>query len=348
MITGQWRWWSRAVLVAGLAGGGATELAAGRITIAWPTPNRAYAERQPLEEWVQPNESGLIESGLFGCTRGGGAQFHEGLDLFPVNRDTRGEAKDDIYAVMDGVVRHVSTAAGPSSYGRYLVIEHDGTRPAVLTLYAHLAAVSDGLVAGRRVRGGEVIATMGRSAGGYTIPRERAHLHFEMGVRLTDDFQAWYNWRQFGSRNEHTVWNGMNLVGFDPLAFYDAFRAHEVNNLGEFFRAQAAAVTVRVATRNVPDYVRRYPSLVTRLWAPELLAGWEVAIGAEGLPWRWTPLTAEEVGIGVAENTVTVVSVDEVVRDRCRCKRLVRRQGGGWVPDRDLHTLLQLVFGMRR
>lgn len=348
MNGGRWRWWRRIGWVAGVTMALADEAVAERITIAWPTPNHAYAERKPMEEWVQPTVSGLIESGLFGCTRSSGAQFHEGLDLLPITRDARGEAMDDIYAVMNGVVRHVSTVAGASSYGRYVVIEHDEIAPAIITLYAHLATVSEGLAVGQRVRGGEVIATMGRSAGGYTIPRERAHLHFEMGVRLTDDFQSWYDWRQFGSRNEHAVWNGMNLVGFDPLAFYDAFRVREVDNFGQFFRAQPAAVTVRVATRRVPDYVRRYPSLVTNLLAPELLAGWEVAVGAEGVPWRWTPLTAEEIGLGVAENTVTVVSVDEAVRDKCRCKRLVRRQGGEWVPDRDLQTLVQLVFGVRR
>mgnify|MGYP003334059019 CR=1 FL=1 len=61
---------------------------------------------------------------------------------------------------------------------------------------------------------------MGHSSGGYMIPAARAHLHFEVGLAITSDFQGWYDHRRFGSRNEHGMWNGMNLVGVDPVAFF--------------------------------------------------------------------------------------------------------------------------------
>ena len=47
------------------------------------------------------------------------------------------------------------------------------------------------------------------------IPRDRAHLHYEIGFMMTQAFQPWYTWRKFGSPNEHGVWNGMNLMGID-------------------------------------------------------------------------------------------------------------------------------------
>ncbi|MFH1498262.1 MAG: M23 family metallopeptidase [Verrucomicrobiota bacterium] len=121
-----------------------------RIELAWPTPNRAFLEGRPIGDFVQPTVSGEVTSGLFGCVRSHGRQFHEGLDLSPVSRDRRGEATDPIYAVMSGVVRHVSRTAGDSSYGRYVVIEHPEITPTIYTLYAHLAAIPAELREGRR------------------------------------------------------------------------------------------------------------------------------------------------------------------------------------------------------
>ncbi|HEX2861164.1 MAG TPA: M23 family metallopeptidase [Lacunisphaera sp.] len=116
-----------------------------RIEISWPTPNSAWERGRDYESWVQPTVSGEARSGLWGSVRSSGTQFHEGLDIKPVARDARGEPTDSITAAMDGVVRHVSTKPGDSSYGRYVVLEHPGMSPAVYTLYAHLARVDPGL-----------------------------------------------------------------------------------------------------------------------------------------------------------------------------------------------------------
>jgi peptidoglycan LD-endopeptidase LytH len=266
--------------------------------------------------------------------------------LSPIKHDRSGEATDDIFAVLPGVVRHISRVAGHSSYGRYIVLEHPGQVPAIYTLYAHLGALAPGLEAGGVVAQGQTIATMGRSAGGYTIPKDRAHLHFEMGVRLTDDFQRWYDWRKFGSRNEHGLWNGMNLVGFDPLEFYNRFRDRRINNLNDFFAQQEWALRVRVAGSRVPDFVTRYPSLLTRPAVPGAVAGWEVQITAFGVPFAWTPLSADEL-VGYRPNEVRVVAVDEDRLATCRCRNWVSRRGGAYTPARDLQTLLQLLFGLR-
>ena len=37
---------------------------------------------------------------------------HEGLDLYPIRRDSRGYAEDSIYAAMDGIVSHVNSISG--------------------------------------------------------------------------------------------------------------------------------------------------------------------------------------------------------------------------------------------
>ncbi len=318
-----------------------------RLRLGWPTANHAYANGEGLEAFIQPTVSGEVESGLFGCVRTGGNQFHEALDLMPISRDRRGEATDEVYAVLGGVVRHVNPRAGASSYGRYVVIEHVGTAPSIYTLYAHLAEVDPAIQVGAGVTTSQVIGIMGRSAGGYTIPKDRAHVHFEMGLRLTDGFQRWYDWKKFGSKNQHGVWNGMNLVGFDPLAFYNAFRAQQVDTFDDYLRGLKPAVKVRVAARRTPDFVERYPSLRVGPTPPGTPAGWEVSFDRFGLPFAWRQLRAEDLK-GFKRDEVRVTWTDEDELKVCRCKDLVRTRRGQPVPDRDLQTSLQLLFGLRR
>jgi hypothetical protein len=332
-------------VLAGACLSSATALAAGRIAIAWPTPNDAFAQGRPIASFLQDAGSGDPESGGFGCVRSSGGQFHEGLDIKALARDRAGEPIDDIYAAMDGVVRYINLSAGDSSYGRYLVIEHPDLTPAVYTLYAHLTRVAPGIRVGTRVTRGSVIATMGHSAGGYAIPKQRAHLHFEIGLYVTDNFQTWYDTKKFGSRNEHGIWNGMNLMGIDPLDFLRQFRAKRVDNFQDYFSHLEPALKVRIATHRVPDFARRYPSLVTKP-VPLTVDGWEIAFSWTGLPISLTPLTATEL-IGLAPNKPVLREVNADMERRDRCKTLAISRRGTWTIGRDLETVLQQMFGIR-
>jgi hypothetical protein len=318
-----------------------------RLEFSWPTPNRAWEQGRDFTAWVQPTVSGDPESGLFGCVRRHDTQFHEGLDIRPVGRDARGEATDKITAALDGVVRHVNSKPGNSSYGRYLVLEHPGLTPAVYTLYAHLARIESGLRPGDRVQRGAVIGTMGRSAGGYAIPQDRAHLHFEIGLVATQNFAPWYAWKKFGSPNEHGAYNGMNLLGLDPLDFLREWRRRRVDNLQEYVDRLRSVVRVRVATGRTPDFITRYPALLRKPLPLGLVAGWEVECNVTGLPFAWTPLTAAELG-GQRAGTARIVSVDTGLWRSARCKSLAKPgRSGGYTPGPDLNMMLQLVFGLR-
>jgi len=322
-------------------------LAAGpRVELSWPTPNTAFMEGKPIEAYIQPTASGEATSGLMGCARSGGAQFHEGIDLKPVKRDVRGEPTDDIYAAMPGVVRHINPRAGESSYGRYIVIEHPDAQPAVYTLYAHLSAVAPGLKVGDTVTGGQVIAKMGHTSGGYTIPRERAHLHFEIGLMVTRRFQSWYAWKKFGSPNEQGLYNGMNLMGIDPLDVFTQFRAGRVQGFAEYFAQMPVVARVRVATALVPDFVLRYPALLTAEVPAAGVAGWDVKVNATGLPIAWTPLNAMDL-IAYLPNEVRFFDVDAAALKRYRCKSIAVLRRGEYQPGRDLETMLQQVFELR-
>lgn len=326
-------------------GGHASATAGERIEISWPTPNSAWADGRPAADFLQHAGSGDPGSGGFGGVRSGGNQFHEGVDLKPLHRDRRGEPTDTVFAAMAGVVRHISTSAGDSSYGRYVVLEHPEVEPAVYTLYAHLARIAPGLKTGDQVARGQVLGTMGHTSGGYVIPRDRAHLHFEIGLMITRDFQRWYDTRKFGSRNDHGLWNGMNLMGIDPLDFLEQWRERRVDNFGEYFARLEPALRLRIATTRVPDFVARYPSLLTRP-LPPVVGGWEIKFHWTGLPLAWTPLTGAEVA-GLALNEPALDEVNAALLRRERSKSLAATRRGQWVPGRDLEIVLQQLFGLR-
>jgi hypothetical protein len=335
----------------GLLGfGHATLFGAGpRLEMDWPTPNPAWIEGRPRADFLQATVSGDPASGAFGCVRDDGRQFHEGIDLKPVARDAGGEPADKVFAFLPGVVRYVNDKTGTSNYGRYLVLEHPGAEPAIYTLYAHLRSIAPGIAAGSNVTRGQFIALMGRSEGATVIPKERAHLHFEMGLRVSDTFQQWYDRQKFGSPNEHGLWNGMNLMGFDPLDFLDKFRAHQVDNFQDYFAQLKPAVRVRVATRVTPDFARRYPTLVAPAAGDGLLvaapAGWEVACNWTALPIKLTPLAAADV-VGFKPDELRIVDEDAAALAACHCKSIVITRAGTKRPGKDLEEVLQQLFGL--
>jgi murein DD-endopeptidase MepM/ murein hydrolase activator NlpD len=247
---------------------------------------------------------------------------------------------------MAGLVRHVNARAGESSYGRYVVLEHPDAVPAVYTLYAHLRSIEPGIRPGVAVKAGQTLGGLGRSAGGYAIPRDRAHLHFEIGLMATQDFPSWYAWKKFGSPNQHGLWNGMNLLGLDPLEWFRQFRARRIDGFQAYFDNMKPAVRLRVAASRVPDFIQRYPTLLRRPMPTTLVAGWEIECNWSGLPFAWTPLTAAEL-FGQRAGTAQILAVDEAVIRAYRCKTLVRQRGGRNLPGPDLEIVLQQLFGLR-
>jgi len=315
-------------------------------SLVWPTPNRAFQLGKPIEAFVQPTSSGRIESGLFGCVRNGGAKFHEGLDLFPVERSRRGEALDPVYAILPGTVVHISRTAGHSSYGRYIVVRHDGEAPAFHSLYAHMASIDSGLKVGSRVSAGAELGIMGRSAAGYSIPRSRSHVHLELGFKLSDDFQTWFDRQKFGSKNRHGNWNGMNLVSVDPLDFYRSMRAGEVSGFHDYLKRLPVAARIRVHSSKVPDFVRDYPALVTRPYQGRNLVAWDIAFTQFGVPKEWTPRFSEEKPGGRA-GEVRVLTYNPQLLKAQSCRRMIRL--GGRVPTiaPGTVTILKKLFGFK-
>lgn len=200
----------------------------GAVAFDFPTPNRALLENRPEDFYMYVNrnfegrETQPWEGGQFGFVRGpvrtGSevvfATVHEGIDIKPVHRDPAGNPLDNVTTAAAGTVVHTSAEAGASNYGRYVVVEHDVAGSPFFTLYAHLATIA--VKPGERVAQGAVLGRMGYTGEG--IDRPRAHLHFEVAMLLSRNFQAWYDATRGGSPNKHGLYNGMNLVGMDPSA----------------------------------------------------------------------------------------------------------------------------------
>jgi len=320
----------------------ATRLDAG--TPLWPLPEDPLDKGLDYPEFTQPTASGEPESALFGCIRNGGNRFHEAVDLAPVLRRKGGEPTDPVVAIYDGVVRHVSHVAGNSSYGRYVVIEHPGEDLAVFSLYAHLSRIEKGLEPGQEIKAGQRLGIMGRSAGGYSIPRERAHLHLEIGLRLTDSFEDWYRRQAYDSENHHGAFNGMNLVGWDPLDFYRACREGRVESPLGYIERLPPAVAVHVYSTRRPDFLVRYPELLLPGCDPSEQAGWEVLLTAWGLPLSFKPLRQGDLNGVVNPGDISVVGVNREALSRYECREIVTEKRGRVVLGDGGQTVMEILF----
>ncbi len=316
--------------------------------LIWPTPDPSFAEGKGMESFIQPTASGELLSGTFGAVRSGGTRFHEGIDLKPYLPLTRkGEATDPVYAAMGGTVEHLSSVAGRSSYGRYVVLSHIVDGVELYTLYAHLASVSGLIKPGQYVDAGTLLGVMGRSASGYSIPKDRAHLHFEVGLRFGDDFDSWYGRQKFSSPNYHGNSNGMNLCGFDPLAFFEAYRQGKIANMATYIRSMPTAYVLRVNIAQVPGIVRRSPGLLGAELPAEGVAAWDIAYTWYGLPKQFTPLRATDLGPSDKPGLIRLRAVDREQVGANRCRNTVRMKNGKPAIYSDTMSSLEMMFGMK-
>jgi murein DD-endopeptidase MepM/ murein hydrolase activator NlpD len=312
-----------------------------KFILSWPTPNPAFAKGLGYSTFLQktgPEKS--FSSGSFGCVRNNGYKFHEGLDLYPVNRDKSGKAKDSVFSAMSGTVTYINSNASHSAYGKYIVIEHFSVNPALYTLYAHLDSIEQNLKVGTKVKAAQAIAKMGNTSSGYRIPLERSHLHFEIGLRLTDNFQAWYNRKSFKTKNRHGNFSGFNLVGIDPLAFYGNYKNKSFEEPVDFLNSLPTVAVVRVKSSSKPNFLSRYPSLCEE--NPDKLNGWDISFGPFGIPLK---MKAVKQTIPATENKFRITSFNsDLQKDPCR--KLVLSKGHHLYPSEQLKTYLELIFNL--
>jgi hypothetical protein len=308
-----------------------------------PTANRALFEPGGEERYFVATPGKTWVSGTFGCVRSDGRQMHEGLDIKCVERDRAGEPTDPILATAEGVVAYINNQPSLSNYGRYIVLRHLVGGMEIYSLYAHLSEIQPGLRVGRAVRAGEKIAVMGRTSNTRgRITKERAHVHFELNLFYSDHFNPWFKRHYPRERNDHGLFNGQNLVGFDPRLVLLA--EHEEGpefDLLSWIQHRPELCRVLVRKTGFP-WVQRYPMLVKQGGLPpgERVAGYEIGLDFNGLPFELIARGAAEMK-GAAK--YRLLSVNETEEGKNRCRRLVAREGGRWELTNNGRNLLELL-----
>lgn len=296
-----------------------------------PTANRALFDADGgAERFFVPTVGRTWESGTYGCVRSSGSQFHEGLDIRALQRDRRGEATDPILATAAGTVAYISRKAALSNYGIYIVLRHEVDGLEIYSLYAHLSEVRADLQPGAAVAAGETIGIMGRTANtSQGISKERAHVHFELNLFLTEHFPEWYKKTYPKQRNDHGQWNGQNLLGFDPLAVFHAQRAAGKKfNLVLFLQWQPELCRVLVRDTDFP-WLKRYAALIppNPIATREGVAGYELVLNFTGIPIAALPRAASEIK---SKARIQLLSVNEAEQRANPCRKLVTKRNGRW------------------
>jgi len=218
-----------------------------------------------------------------------------------------------VRAIADGEVVHVSSVAGYSNYGKYIVIEHRWGGSSYYSLYAHLSSIA--VQPGETVRRGQPIAVMGYTGTG--INRERAHLHLELCLMFSRQFEAWYNTFFRNDANRHGLYNGMNLAGLDVARLYLALRKNPGLTIPQFLAGEETFYKITLPKAQHFDLLTLYPWLSTA--GKRSGSSWEVSFASSGVPLRIEP----------SDKRVAQPEVSYVKNNTAECSYLTRDIVGG-------------------
>ena len=262
-----------------------------------PTDNRALLESQPENFYMfvyrtfEGETSKPWQGGSYGFVRNlrrteqgvVPTRFHEGIDIRPVKRDSAGRPLDDVRAIALGRVVYVQNSAGGSNYGRYVVVEHDWGQGPFLSLYAHLATAV--VQEGQQVEAGHILGRMGYTGSG--INRERAHVHLELNILLSLQFDGWHKMR-FGTENKHGIHNGMNLAGLDIARLLLTHHRDPAVSIPSFLATEPVYYKVTCPRRGKLELADRYP-WIRRGAHHRPSPSWEISFTAAGFPLAIAP-----------------------------------------------------------
>lgn len=274
----------------------AHSIAAG-LDLTFPTKNRALLEGDGegfymfIDRDFQGQKSTPWEGGQYGFVRdprvtSGGLvykRFHEGADIKPMERASDGEPLDLVTAAGAGRVVHVSDVSRYSNYGRFVVVEHQWDGSPYYSLYAHLNSVSVRI--GQKVAQSEALGRLGYTGEG--IDRRRAHLHFEVNLILSHDFERWHQLVYPADINRHGLYNGLNLAGMDVGRLLVAANKSPELTIPAFLASESVAFKAVVPATDQFMLAKLYPWMIRGTAAGA--KSWEISFTGSGLPVRIEP-----------------------------------------------------------
>ena len=263
-----------------------------------PTPNQAIFSDDPSEYYMytyrtfEGVSSRPWTGGRYGLTRNQKrvdkgvvfTKFHEGIDIRPAKRDAAGEPLDDVFTMADGKVVYVNAVSSRSSYGIYVVMEHNWGEGPFYSLYAHLKKPL--VQVGQVLQAGDVIGKLGYT--GVGINRERAHVHVEMAMMLSTRFSEWFG-KHFTSQNWHGAFNGFNLAGVDVATLLHSHRDNPRLTMAEFLSRETPYYRALVPNRGKPEMLQRHPWLGKNMEQSGANPSWEFTFNHAGIPLAIAP-----------------------------------------------------------
>ena len=217
-------------------------------------------------------------------------RFHEGIDIRPLQRDERGEPLDPVRAIAAGVVVHTNVVPRFSNYGKYVVVEHRWDGCKYYSLYGHLSSIQAHL--GQRVQQHDQLGVLGHTGEG--LNQARAHLHLELNLMLSRQFESWHDSLFKTDPNHNGLYNGINLMGIDIARFYLALRNRPSLTIPEFLSEEETLYRVLLPDSRHFDLLRFYPWMLAQKTA-EKPVSWEVSFNRAGVPLKIEP-SAKHVG----------------------------------------------------
>jgi murein DD-endopeptidase MepM/ murein hydrolase activator NlpD len=319
-----------------------------RLNLVLPTDNDALlrgdgpAFYQYIERDYHGEKSTPWEGGRYGFVRnptetGAGivyTRLHEGVDIKPLQRDASGEPLDAVRAIAPGVVVHASQTAGWSNYGRYVVVEHrfDGCK--YYSLYGHLSSIS--VHAGQHVEERDQLGVMGHTGEG--LNQARSHVHLELNLMLSRQFEAWHQASFKNDPNHHGLYNGLNLAGIDIARLYLALQKQPDLTIPEFLAQEETLYRVLLPASKNFDLPKFYPWMLRGKTEGEP-ASWEVSFNRAGVPLKIQPGTK-----AVAEPELSYMKPGGVDSGILTMERIAGRGANAHLTDKGRQFMRLLAF----
>jgi hypothetical protein len=182
------------------------------------------------------------------------------------------------------VVVHTNLVPGFSNYGKYVVVEHRWDGCSYYSLYGHLSSIQ--VHVGQRVQERDQLGVMGHTGEG--LNQTRAHLHLELNLMLSRQFESWHDSLFKTDPNHHGLYNGLNLIGIDIARLYLALRKRPALTIPEFLSEEETLYRVMLPNSKNFDLRRFYPWMLAQKNA-EKPVSWEVSFNRAGVPLKIEP-----------------------------------------------------------
>ena len=268
------------------------------LNLVLPTDNDAIFRGEGAEfyQYIERDYKGVKstpwEGGRYGFVRNpvetaSGLMFsrlHEGIDIRPLQRDASGASIDPVRAIAGGVVVHTNHTPGHSNYGKYVVVEHNFDGCKYYSLYGHLSSIA--VHKGQRVQQRDQLGVMGHTGEG--LNQTRAHLHLELNLMLSRNFESWHETFFKSDPNRNGLYNGLNLAGLDIARLYLALQKRPGLTIPEFLAGEETLYRVLLPLSRNFDLAKAYPWMVREKTEGET-ASWEVSFNRAGVPLKIQP-----------------------------------------------------------